>query len=123
MQAYPDGGIKLASNQMPRLITKYKKEGHQTKFKDLFAYFTNLELISEGFNFVIQGEITKAIEVFERNKDIPILEKDQPITNKFYREFEKVTTELKALILDVLVAASKCMYIDAMTIFHTSPDG
>ena len=61
---------------MSRLITKYKQEGHLTSFKTLFAQFTNLELISEGFNFVINGDIAKAQEAFERLKLIPILKDD-----------------------------------------------
>jgi hypothetical protein len=108
---------------MPRLLDKYKKEGHHTKFKDLFAFFTNLELISEGLNFIIKGEISQAIAVFERSKDIPILASDKPVEGKFYKEFEKATRELKNLLLDVLVGSSKCMYIDAMIILHNSPDG
>jgi len=76
---------------MPRLINKYQKEGHNTKYKDLYAYFENLELITEGLNSVIKGEVTKAIEVFERNKDIPILANDKPVEGKFYKEFEKVS--------------------------------
>jgi len=80
-------------------------------------------MISEGFNHITAGEIQKAILDFERLKEIPILSSDASQAHKFFRHFEEAEPELKWLVLDVVVAVSKCMYIDAMTILHEFPDG
>ena len=97
---------------MAKLITKYKQEGHDQKFKDQWQFYLNLELISEAFNNIIKGEIQKAIEVFERLKEIPIQESDSAA--KFYSKFEE--SKMKWILLDVLIAVGKCFYIDAMMI-------
>ena len=55
-QIYQDG-IPISSQQMAKLITKYKQEGHDQKFKDHWQFYLNLELISEAFNNIIKGEI------------------------------------------------------------------
>lgn len=123
MQHYPSGGIQLASTQMSRLVNMYKKEGHFAKYKGEHAILTSLEIISEGFNFIIEGNNKRAIDKFDRLKDLPILEKDAANASKFYKEFEKVSQEMKVLLLDVLVCSSKCMYLDSMMILQQSPDG
>lgn len=81
--------------------------------------FLNLELISEAFNCITQGDIKKAIEVFERLKEIPIQETDS--ASKFYSKFEQ--SSMKWVLLDVLIAVGKCFYIDAMMINYANPDG
>ena len=42
------------------------------------------------------------------------MESDQ--ASKFYQKFEDESDRMKSIVLDAVVASSKCMYIDAMTI-------
>lgn len=117
---YPNGGIQLVRKQMARILRTYKDEGHLNKFKALYEYFQNLEVIAEGFNNVISGQILKAQEVFERLKIIPMA--NDP-AEKFFKDFEEFKNELKWLVLDVVSASSKCMYIDVMLILNNSQNG
>lgn len=55
--------------------------------------------------------------VFERLKVIPI--NDYDLAEKFYQKFENFQTELKWLVLDVVIACSKCIYCDAMQVLTT----
>lgn len=79
-----------------------------------------MEVISEGFNCVISGDILKAQEIFERLKIIPMADDS---ADKFYIDFEEYKTELKWLVLEVVTASTKCMYIDAMLILQNSHNG
>ena len=43
--------------------------------------------------------------------------------DKFYIDFEAYKSELKWLVLEVVTASAKCMYIDAMLILQNSQNG
>ena len=111
---------------MHRLLARYRKEEAQrpaSKLSELLSDFGTLEVISEIFNFIIQGEIKQAKDGLERLKDIPILPTESGSADKFYQQFEKAKLELKWLLLDSVVAAAKCIYIEAIVIIYQSPDG
>lgn len=71
---------------MNRILEKYQREGHYQTYRELFGDFENLEIISEALNHIIDGEILKAQEQFERLMIIPILESDQ--ASKFFQKFD-----------------------------------
>ena len=119
---YPEG-VKLATREMNRLISNYRQQGHTAAYPELFGYLLNLELISEVFNEVIHGEVIRAQDSIERFKELPVLMDDQDNANKFYKQFEAADLDLKWLLLDVVVASVKCMYIHSMQIVKRYSDG
>jgi hypothetical protein len=111
------GTIQMVTQQMDKIVQRYKLKGVFSQYAREYEYLQNLEVISEGFNFITQGEVLQAQEVFERLKNIPI--NDSDLAEKFYQKFEAFPAELKWLVLDVVTACSKCIYCDAMQILTT----
>ena len=107
----------MVTLQMDKIVQRYKLKGVFNEFASNYEYLQNLEVISEGLNFISMGEMIQAQLVFERLKVIPI--NDADLAEKFYQKFENFTTELKWLVLDVVTACSKCIYCDAMQVLTT----
>jgi hypothetical protein len=102
----------MVTLQMDKIVQRYKLKGVFKQHHQNFEYLQNLEVISEGLNFISQGEVLQAQMVFERLKIIPI--NDYDLAEKFYQKFDTFKQEFKWLILDVVAASSKCIYCDAM---------
>ena len=70
-----------------------------------------LERISIAFSLIGKDQI-KMLEKFEEIPSLPLSSK--VIAIDALKSFKAMSTQMKPLLLSVLVAAAKCIYIDAM---------
>lgn len=69
-----------------------------------------LEYVSVAFNHLSAGKAQKVLETFEKVNPLP-LAKDG--WEKSFDRFLKSSTKLKMLLINILTAAAKCIYMEA----------
>jgi len=103
----------------PAFDKYHKSFANHPKLK---ADFDHLEVISRAFNFLIDGDLGQAQATFEKVKLIPIQEGDKDTAHMFSGKFQALDSRMQWLMLDVVTAAAKCIYILAMRIIHQEHD-
>lgn len=109
--------ISLVDVQKAKLVNDKIRDNTFAKYPKLKAEFDNLKSLTEALNHVIDGNIRGAMTSFEKLKSIvPILDTQKDEFETQAKRFFSMDLRFKWLILDIVTASAKCLYMLTMDV-------
>ena len=111
--------IAFVGTQKKKLVDEKMRDNTFAKYPGLKAEFHHLEYYTIALNFIIKGDILQAQATFEKLKSIlPVLDNQKEEAGSLAKRFRTSAPKSQRLLLDIVIASSKCLYILAMEVIR-----